>query len=237
MPTSEEIVKRRTVDRLFWDARLDVSDLTVEVQDGTVILGGTVSTLSRRRLAERVARRGRDVHAVDNRISIHYPTSDERPGDVDLETSVETALAFHPGLEAGGIEVEVRRGVVTLRGRVPSYPERLAAEETASAIAGVLGVDDRLEVAPARQYADRDIVDHITATIDQELHVDAGALDVEADGGVVTLRGAVRDTLHHAGLRSVVARTRGVKELVDELRVEGPPVEEGAQVPTGGREG
>lgn len=44
MARTEEQIKRDVVDQLFWDIRVDASDVTVEVSNGTVTLRGTVPT-------------------------------------------------------------------------------------------------------------------------------------------------------------------------------------------------
>jgi hyperosmotically inducible protein len=44
MARTEEQIKRDVVDQLYWDNRVDASDVTVEVSNGTVTLRGTVPT-------------------------------------------------------------------------------------------------------------------------------------------------------------------------------------------------
>ena len=48
--------------------------------------------------------------------------------DLDLKKNVESEMAWEPSVDAAGIGVAVRSGVVTLSGNVKSYWEKIAAE-------------------------------------------------------------------------------------------------------------
>jgi osmotically-inducible protein OsmY len=66
--------------------------------------------------------------------------------DKDLKHNVERAIEWEPSVDAGDIGVSVDTGVVTLRGNVASYAEKLAAERTALAVYGVKGLANDLVV-------------------------------------------------------------------------------------------
>lgn len=66
--------------------------------------------------------------------------------DTDLKQNVERALEWEPSLDAKDIGVAVDAGVVTLRGNVTSYTEKLEAERVTLAVYGVKAVANDLVV-------------------------------------------------------------------------------------------
>jgi len=49
---TDEKIKKQVVDQLYWDARVDASDVKVEVSDRNVILTGTVPSYGVRQAVE-----------------------------------------------------------------------------------------------------------------------------------------------------------------------------------------
>src|ERR1043166_8573073 len=66
--------------------------------------------------------------------------------DTELKEHVQNALEWEPSVDQKDIGVSVDRGVVTLRGTVPSYTQRAAAEEAALHVHRVTAVANDLEV-------------------------------------------------------------------------------------------
>jgi hypothetical protein len=66
-----------------------------------------------------------------------------RPDD-DVAHDVEEALFFDTWVDADAITVEVRDGVVTLRGALPAYDEIRYATDDAWDVDGVIGVRSEL---------------------------------------------------------------------------------------------
>jgi osmotically-inducible protein OsmY len=68
-----------------------------------------------------------------------------RPDD-EVREDVEEALFYDTWVDAEAITVEVREGIVTLRGELPSYEEIRFATDDAWDVDGVLGVRSELSV-------------------------------------------------------------------------------------------
>ena len=68
-----------------------------------------------------------------------------RPDD-EVERDVKDALFYDTWVDADAITVQVRDGVVTLRGKLPSYDEIRYANDDAWDVEGVVGVHSELEV-------------------------------------------------------------------------------------------
>ena len=79
--------------------------------------------------------------------------------DKDLKQHVENALDWDPSVDAKDIGVSADQGVVTLRGNVRSYSEKLGAERVALRVYGVKAVahDLTVHVANAYQRTDTEI--------------------------------------------------------------------------------
>ena len=72
--------------------------------------------------------------------------------DKDLKQHVQNALDWEPSVDAKDIGVSVDQGVVTLRGNVASYAEKIAAERVALRVYGVKAVANDLAVHLANAY-------------------------------------------------------------------------------------
>jgi osmotically-inducible protein OsmY len=71
--------------------------------------------------------------------------------DRELERRVVNFLAQQHFPRLRAIEVESRQGVVTIRGRVNSFHERQLCIHCCQRVAGVVGLNDRIQVAAHRE--------------------------------------------------------------------------------------
>ena len=115
--------------------------LKVIVEDGSVVLTGTLRNHSAKTTAERIARSVKGVTVVKNQIVV----------DDDVEVAVAQALAADPRTLAGfpGIVVGVVFGVTYLKGTVASAAIKDAATEVAIKLAGIKHISNELVVAGA----------------------------------------------------------------------------------------
>jgi hypothetical protein len=66
--------------------------------------------------------------------------------DATIQAQVKGELIDDPRIDADAVNLEVRRGVVTLLGWVGSENERKAVEDLAWSVAGVRDVDNQLQL-------------------------------------------------------------------------------------------
>ena len=78
-------------------------------------------------------------------------TVGELTDDSAIQLKVKTQLMAAKDVNGFRLNVEVKRGVVSLHGRVASRDMRMRALEIAGSIKGVASVEDRLEVVPAQE--------------------------------------------------------------------------------------
>ncbi|HEX5521787.1 MAG TPA: BON domain-containing protein [Longimicrobiaceae bacterium] len=76
----------------------------------------------------------------------HQRLRQRRRSDAELREEVEEALFYDTWVDAEAIGVEVKGGVVTLSGELPSYEEIRYATDDAWDVDGVLGVRSELRV-------------------------------------------------------------------------------------------
>jgi osmotically-inducible protein OsmY len=120
----------------------DVNEEAVEivVRDGIVTLKGAVGYWYQRNAAEEGARRIAGVVSVKNAIRVIPPTRT----DAELKDEIERSLQRRIPLAADRVKVTVSGGVVTLRGNVELYSDRVQAEKSAWMTEGVRNVINSL---------------------------------------------------------------------------------------------
>lgn len=140
-----------------------------------------------------------------------------------LSRAVMDALADNPIVRADEIAVEVLDGAgdIVLRGTVGSLIQRAEAVRAAAAVRGVRHVEDGMGVhvmgIDGRTDADTEaaVLDALIA--DDEVHV--GDVEVDVDGGAVTLRGVVEVASQRERAQRIAMAVPGVTSVVSDLRV------------------
>ena len=147
MISIDEELRRKVVEQLRWDSRLEIPDLMVEVTGQKVILSGTAGTLMEKLLAERYLRIIPGVREVENLLQVRYPEDTPGISDSEIQESILFMLKHSSIINADKIKVTVSKGVVTLEGVVRSFWERVKAEDIAEDVTGVTGIKNELIVA------------------------------------------------------------------------------------------
>jgi hyperosmotically inducible protein len=127
---------------------LDGSDINVDVKNGMVALKGTVPTAGARARAIEIAKATDGVKGVTDNLTLASP-----PGNMMTDGWVKSKIygqfIGEKALDGSDINVDASKGVVTLKGRVPSETARTRAVAIAKATEGVKSVTDALVVSPA----------------------------------------------------------------------------------------
>jgi len=129
---------------LEWNVMLRHSCIRSTVSKGWVTLEGSVEILREREDAEAAVRPLVGVRGVLNRILVAPSTIDAD----DVSRMIDNVLARRAHREAGGINVHVAHGTVTLTGHVRSWAEKQALLGAISHARGIHSVQDRIEIAP-----------------------------------------------------------------------------------------
>lgn len=141
--------------------------------------------------------------------------------DIDIRQSVLDALEFEPSIDAASIGVAVDSGVVTLTGHVPTYREKLKAEELAMAVRGVKGIAQEIEVRPvgAHPAADDEIARRILDVLRWSTGLPADAVKVKVQSGWVTLSGKVEWNYQRESATRAIRDMAGVKGVTNAILI------------------
>ena len=120
----------------------DVGWIAVGVEDGTVVLRGSVAERESVRRAAAAARAA-GSRSARNELTARPRASEALPHDV-VQDGVEKALRHESHLAGSTIQGRVQDGIVRLTGRVPDIPARALASRTARRVPGVKAVENNL---------------------------------------------------------------------------------------------
>ncbi|MBU9551711.1 BON domain-containing protein [Burkholderia multivorans] len=140
--------------------------------------------------------------------------------DAVLKQDVEQALFWNPAVDARRIDVEVRDRIVTLRGTVDSWAQKLEAQKTALHIADARALVLELNVAPPENAcADQELAIAITFALGWQEALRDHKISVEVDHGCVTLDGEVDHAYQSRAAEAMVSRMIGVVGVANRIRV------------------
>src|SRR5215470_905887 len=145
-----------------------------------------------------------------------------RRADDSVTVKIQTALYEDLRYMGRRLSVETAQGVVTLRGKVDSDADRLAAADIARSVEGVKDVRNDLIVVPAAQRAQVEATDgRISRLIKDQLKQDpqlqSERIDARVDVGVVTLTGEVGNSAASARASELARGVPGVLSVNNEL--------------------
>jgi osmotically-inducible protein OsmY len=142
--------------------------------------------------------------------------------DLALRGRIIEALADAPHVDVAEIAVQCHDdGDVVLRGSVVNLLQRGEAVRAARGVPGVRAVDDQLRTRPVGADHRADAKTE-AAVLDALIHDDAVpayGIDVDVDGGKVTLRGAVDIASERDAAERIALRAPDVSEVRNRLKV------------------
>jgi osmotically-inducible protein OsmY len=187
---SDDEIREAVADALRFDPRTAVDSVVVRVDDGVVLLTGSVPDLRASRVAGRIAESTHGVRRVKNLLRVR---PEIRWTDDRLEEEIRLALERSPFLDdSAEVRVRVRNGRAILEGNVHSAIVQRKAGEIAASLRGVLVVDNRLTVIRHWRYEpDEDIREDVLEQLRWSPYLDEDAIEVSVENGLVTLRGEV----------------------------------------------
>jgi osmotically-inducible protein OsmY len=203
-------------EELHWDPKLDDAAIAVSAENGTVTLRGTVGTFREKREAKKAAERVYGVTEVKNDLQVKLMT-DSRRGDADLRADVLQSLALD-SLVPATIDAEVDDGFVTLTGKAEWQYQRDEAESVAANVAGVIDVEDDVELIGPPPNAG-DVQDDIKRAFKRNAKLDAKDLSVETSDHTVTVSGTVRSWAEHDEAIDAAWAAPGVRAVKDRIAV------------------
>lgn len=140
--------------------------------------------------------------------------------DATIKQDVIDELDFEPAIHAKGIGVAVEDGVVSLSGHVPSYMQKLLAEQVVQRVKGVRGVAVDLDVRlpSAAKSNDDEIATRALNVIAWSAHVH-DPIKVLVEDGWVKLSGLVDWNYQRQEAERAVRRLIGVVDVTNDIVV------------------
>jgi len=207
---------------------LQSDDIKIQSEEGAVTLTGVVSENYHKSLAQETVMGLPGVKSVDNRLEVKgaAPTTNS---DAWLSDKVKVALLFHRSVNATETKVEVKDGIVTLRGVAVSRSQKELTTEYAKDVDGVKDVINEMSVAHASKKPHRTIgqkIDDasISAQVNMTLlnHRSTSVINttVKTKRGVVTVAGKAKNTAEKELVSKLISDINGVKGVKNRMTIE-----------------
>ena len=213
-----ERIKKDVVDQLYWDSRIDASDIKIAVEDRDVIMSGAVPSRMAQLAAQEDALSVAGVRGVVNELEIRYADR-PLPADRTIADNVKAMIGWNAELADSKIKVSARAGKVTLEGTVDTVWKRLRAQDLAAEVEGVVDVENALTVVPTEDMVDEVIAEEILAAVKRNRLLDSETINVEVDGGMVTLSGTVDSWEARERANQAALYTFGVRDVTNNIVV------------------
>lgn len=142
--------------------------------------------------------------------------------DKELKQHVQSALDWEPSLDASDIGVSVDESVVTLRGNVRSYTEKVAAERVALHVYGVRAVANDLSVRLVSGFerTDTEIAQAALSALKWNTMIPEERISLSVTNGWVTLTGTVDWQYQKDSALRAVRDLTGVQGVANNLVVQ-----------------
>ena len=134
--------------KLAADSRTPATEINVDSRDGVVTLFGMVPSQESKSAAAEIARDVTGVKRVENQVEVVPSKKSDmvQARDEEIQEGVKKALNDRGEQENARIDVEVKNGVVQLKGTVPTWQRNLSAVYVARSVTGVQSVRNELTV-------------------------------------------------------------------------------------------
>lgn len=141
--------------------------------------------------------------------------------DEQIQKDVLAELKWDARVQPNEIGVAVKDGIVTLMGSVDAYTKKVAAEEAAHRVHGVMAVANDIEVRlpVSAKRSDADIAAAAIRALDLDALVPVERLDITVSNSWVTLKGEVEWQYLKQDAERVVRRLSGVKGVTNLITV------------------
>ena len=221
---SDELLELAVENELLSDEAIDCHGMDVTVSEGVVTLSGRINSLRGRQRATEATKLLRGVRSVINQMVLLPP---QRKDDL-LTLDVEHALTQNSATESYQIIAAVKDGIAHLGGTVDSHAERRLAEFVTAGVAGIVEVDNRIDVEPKQHRPDKELAADIRELIAASPMLEDTTVDVVVSEGTAVLNGVV-GTLAERDTAEELASVSGIRSVdVRGLKID-PSIRDGVQ--------
>ena len=176
------------LERLAWGGLSAEREVTVDVRGDIAHVGGSVTSVERKRLVHRIVSEMEGVRHVVNTLRVAPVAILD---DDSVRDYLLAALARNPAIDETTIYVEVVSCVVQLRGVAATESARCRVEDESWAAPGVRRVINAIQVGSAVPPGGAALASEIAQAIQDRLGSKAARIGVEIRADIVQLTGFV----------------------------------------------
>ncbi|HET6245014.1 MAG: BON domain-containing protein [Bacteroidetes bacterium] len=139
-----------------------------------------------------------------------------------IKETIQDQFNWDDRVQAENINIDVADGTVKLSGEVYNYSSRMAAEEDALSVYGVVGVENNLKVRYPETYnvlSDDEIKFAIENNLKFDNRIEHRNINISVNNGIVTINGNVNFFWKKDVVESYCYRIAGVVDVNDKITV------------------
>jgi osmotically-inducible protein OsmY len=212
---SDSSLRQDVIDELDFEPSIDAADIGVAVENSVVTLTGHVPTYAQKVTVEDVVRRVNGVKGIAQMIEVR-PFGTHRTADDEIAKRVLSSIDWNTSIPDNSLQVKVQAGWVTLTGKVEWQYQKTAATDAVRGLAGVVGITNRIEIAPRASVYD--VKKRIEDALKRSAEIEAQAIKVNVlDGGKVMLDGRVHTWSERSAVERAAWSAQGVNTVDDRI--------------------
>ncbi|MFT2720444.1 BON domain-containing protein [Deinococcus sp. A31D244] len=216
MTLTDAQLQTNVTDELRFEPSLNAQNITSSVRNGVVTLMGTVANYPEKWAAERAIKRVLGVRGVAEELTVHF-TPDITFSDAEIAGAARRALEWSAAIPEKDIQIRVEKAWITLEGTVDWQTQRQNAHDLVSNLLGVKGVSNMITLRP---HASLTVIHSgIEAAFKRSSELEASRVQVEVNGGHVTLRGTLPTWTEINAAALAAWNAAGVTEVDNQVHI------------------
>ncbi|WP_319406040.1 BON domain-containing protein [uncultured Desulfosarcina sp.] len=184
---TDSTIRESIGKHILYETAIAPGQVDIKVNDGIVMLSGTVNNLLRKDRVRQIAESIRGVRSVVNTVAVKPVVRENEVIARDVRNSLPQIPPDH-GMD---VSVSVDAGVVTLNGTADSWVLNRLAVHQAMSIKGVSEVVNLIDIKARLERDDKDLGLDVKRRLAADLYVDDALIEVTVKGGRVALEGIV----------------------------------------------
>ena len=140
----------------------------------------------------------------------------------ELKKNVMDRLTWDDRIDESQIDVSIHDNIVSLKGCVSTYPEKVLAEIEAQMVPGIKSVVSDIEVKFPGSYkvpSDQDVSEAMYCLLDANSEINSNDIQVSIDNGNVILEGTVNSYWKREKIRKIASQISGVVSVKNKISV------------------
>jgi osmotically-inducible protein OsmY len=211
-------IKKDVLEELECQHNLNITQIGVIVDHGTVVLTGFLNDYLNKVAAEEAVKRVRGVKALVGNIQVKYGTK-YKETDKEIAKAIVKEFKWNTAVPEDRIDIEVRDGWVSLAGVVASSYQKDAAKRVAESVIGVKWVNNTITVK--NEVKSNTIKEKIADALKHSADIEADGITVEVEPteDLIKLYGTVHSIAEKKAAESAAYLSSGAYVVINEIDV------------------